>query len=74
MTQLTRIQWLECWDELRERIQTGNTSWGRNQILDLMTDIERRKVRESEVEDPAKQPIESRLVNLNRSDFPETFD
>jgi hypothetical protein len=45
---MTRIQWLECWDELRERIQTGNTSWGRNQILDLMIDIERRKVRQSE--------------------------
>lgn len=45
---MTRIQWLECWDELRERIQTGNTSWGRNQILDLMIDIERRKVREAE--------------------------
>ena len=60
MSTMNRIQWLECWDELRHRVIAGNTSWGRNQILELMDDIERRKVREAEksiVEQIHSQPV-----------------
>lgn len=57
---MIRVQWFECWDELRERIQNTKTSWGRNELLELMIDIERRKVRAAEkfVEDTVySQPV-----------------
>lgn len=47
---MTRLDWLACWDELREKVSKGNTLWGRNQIIEEMDKIERRKVRELEEE------------------------
>lgn len=46
---MTRLQWLSCWDRLRETLNT-RTSWGRNQIIEEMDRIEREMVRESETE------------------------
>lgn len=45
---MTRLDWLACWDELRERVSKGNTTWGRNQIIDEMNKIEMRRIRELE--------------------------
>jgi len=46
---VTRLQWLSCWDRLRETLNT-RTTWGRNQILEEMDKIERAMIRESEKE------------------------
>lgn len=41
---MTSADWLACWDELRRRINSDRTSWGRNQITELMDEIERAEV------------------------------
>jgi len=45
-----RLDWLDLWDTLRTELEKGSTSWGRNQILDLMDKLERQKIRELERE------------------------
>lgn len=41
---MTRLDWLELWDELRVSLEK-RTTWGRNQILEEMDRLEREKVR-----------------------------
>lgn len=41
---MTRLDWLELWDELRAKLNE-RTSWGRIQILEEMGKLEREKVR-----------------------------
>lgn len=43
-----RLDWMDLWDKLRNDLKTGNTTWGRNQILDLMDRLEREMIREFE--------------------------
>ena len=46
----TRLQWLTLWDLLREEIKL-KTSWGRNELLDKMNQLERDMVRRAELEE-----------------------
>jgi hypothetical protein len=46
---MTRLQWLACWDRLREYLERKN-SWGKNEILALMDIIEREETRKAEAE------------------------
>lgn len=48
---MRRLQWMTLWDQLRNRLETGGTSWGRNQILAEMDKLEREMVRKAEEED-----------------------
>lgn len=43
-----RLDWMDLWDKLRNDLKTGNTTWGRNQILDLMDRLEREMIRKFE--------------------------
>lgn len=43
-----RLDWMNLWDRLRNDIKTGNTTWGRNQILELMDRLEREMIRKFE--------------------------
>jgi len=45
------LDWLALWDEFRETIKAGNTSLGKNQILDLMNSLERKMVRKAQQQD-----------------------
>lgn len=48
---MTRLQWLACWDKLRELVSTGSqTSFGKNQLLSIMDTIERDMIRVIEKE------------------------
>lgn len=44
---MNRLDWLSCWDELRDKLSERGT-WGRTQIIDEMDKIERKKIRELE--------------------------
>jgi hypothetical protein len=48
--EMTRIQWLRCWDKLRDEIGKKN-SWGKKELLDLMNRIEMDEVRQAETGD-----------------------
>jgi hypothetical protein len=48
---MKRLDWLTLWDRLRDEIRKGNTSLGKNQLLELMDKLERQMVRESETAD-----------------------
>lgn len=50
---MTRLQWLTCWDRLRQTLNT-RTTWGRNQIIEEMDKIERAMVREGEAGSPER--------------------
>jgi hypothetical protein len=47
---MKRLNWLTLWDQLRQKIEEGNTNWGKNQLLALMEKLEREMVRELEKE------------------------
>lgn len=42
MTEIRRLNWMQLWDDFRE------TSWGKNEILRHMEDMEREMVRKLE--------------------------
>lgn len=44
---MSRLEWLTLWDKLRDELQKKN-SWGKNEILAVMDDMERKAVREAE--------------------------
>lgn len=48
--QPTRLQWLTLWYRLREEIQL-KTSWGRNELIEKMNQLERDMVRRAELEE-----------------------
>lgn len=49
MSEPKRLNWMQLWDDFRESISTGNkTSWGKNEILRHMEDMEREMVRKLE--------------------------
>jgi len=50
----TRLQWLTLWDRLREEIQL-KTSWGRNELLDKMNQLERDMVRRTELDTESEE-------------------
>ncbi len=39
-----RVNWQDLWDELYRRIKTKN-SWGKNEVLSLMDEIEKKELR-----------------------------
>ena len=43
------MNWLSLWDSLAEKILEKN-SWGKNELLELMTQLERDEVRRLEKE------------------------
>lgn len=56
---MKRLDWLSCWDELRDKL-SERTTWGRTQIIDEMDKIERKKIRELEQNRESDQrPVES---------------
>lgn len=49
---MPRINWLHAWDRLYTAItKTDRTSFGKNQLVELMNDIEKEVVRDAEMED-----------------------
>lgn len=47
---MKRLQWLALWDQLREEL-SKKTSWGRNEIITKMEELERKMIRQLERED-----------------------
>jgi len=47
---MPRSKWLTMWDRLHESVNGDKTSYGKNELLKLMNDIERQVVREHEEE------------------------
>jgi hypothetical protein len=45
-----RLNWLTLWDSFREEIRKGKASWGKNEILTKMEQMEREMVRKLEEE------------------------
>lgn len=46
-----RLDWMKLWDDFRESIIAGNkTSWGKNEILRHMEEMERVMIRNLEKE------------------------
>lgn len=45
-----RLDWMKLWDNFRELISTGKASWGKNEIIRHMEEMERKMVRQLEKE------------------------
>lgn len=45
-----RLDWMQLWDDLRVSITKGKVSWGKNEILCHMEEMERDMVRKLEKE------------------------
>ena len=45
-----KMNWMAMWDELTKQISTKN-SWGKNEILLLMDQIEKEEIRRIEKDD-----------------------
>lgn len=45
-----RLDWMQLWDDFRKSISTGKASWGKNEILRHMEEMEREMVRKLERE------------------------
>lgn len=51
MTEIRRLNWMQLWDDFRESVSTGNkTSWGKNEILRHIEEMERKMIRDLEKE------------------------
>lgn len=50
MPESKRLDWMTLWDNFRESISTGKASWGKNEILQRMTEMERKMVRQLDKE------------------------
>lgn len=50
MQMMKRLDWLTLWDEFRKSIEQGKNSWGKNEILNHMAEMERKMVRKLEKE------------------------
>lgn len=46
---MKQLNWMSLWDELQDKIQAKN-SWGKNEIITLMNDLEKKMVRQLEKE------------------------
>lgn len=45
-----RLDWMQLWDNFRQSITKGQASWGKNEILRHMEEMERDMVRRLEKE------------------------
>lgn len=61
------INWQELWDTLRSSL-SERTTWGRNQILDLMNRIEQDAIRK----DQHKEPLYAIAVEESEGEFAMT--
>lgn len=61
---MERVQWMSLWDRLRKELETGSTSYGRNQLLALMDRLEREEVRRVEIE--IQEPDEDEKVGRGK--------
>lgn len=48
MPEPKRLRWMQLWDDFRRSILMGKASWGKNEILRHMEEMEREMVRNLE--------------------------
>jgi hypothetical protein len=52
---MTRLEWMTLWDRLYKKIEEGNTSLGKNQVLKIMDDLEKQMIRDTETENSLRE-------------------